>query len=437
MRPVKNQALYDADIRALRHDDGKKQLTDGRALYLLVRWLGTTARHSWRLDYKRPTGKRNTLVIGSYPEIGLALARERAQDARNLLAVGKDPAVERNEAAAAVIAKAQAQAKATELADAGKAPEGTFEYVWQDYIAHRHGTKSWSANYERTFRSELGRTVLPRFKDRQLHSITPREFMTLLRELMQAGEIARAHRVQTMCGKVWAWGMKYEYCDINVPTALGKVIDGVQQGNRGHLPALLEPDAIRELLKDIGHYGHESIRRCMQVCTLVWQRPGNVMNMEWSEVDLDGAMWVIPSWKLKRKTMSKAKGKPHHVPLAKQAVAILRDQHAVTGAGQYVFSTDGGANDLNKSALIEALERMGYQNKHCPHGFRAMGRTLCEEVLGYDGAILEAHLAHKPPAKMMGAAYMRATFVEKRKEVMQAWADHLDAIRRSDIKLAA
>lgn len=198
------------------------------------------------------------------------------------------------------------------------------------------------------------------------------------------------------------------------------------------MAAVLEPSKAGELLRAIEAYGGQpTTRAALELSALLFQRPGNVRMMEWAEVDLDNALWAIPPEKMKRTVHGKTNGRPHLVPLAPQAVAILKELHPLTGHGQYVFpSLLTGERPMSDNTVRTALRRMGYSNEQMTaHGFRAMARTLIAERLpGISSDVIEAQLAHGKSGPL-GMAYDRAEFMDQRRQMMQAWADYLDRLR--------
>ncbi|RYY90122.1 MAG: integrase, partial [Chitinophagaceae bacterium] len=198
-----------------------------------------------------------------------------------------------------------------------------------------------------------------------------------------------------------------------------------------HMPAITDPKRVGELLRSIEAYeGMPVTRAALQLAPLVFVRPGELRKAEWAEFDLDGAVWRIPSDRMKRSKAQKAMGTPHLVPLPRQAVEILRELKPLTGHGRYVFpSLRTGERPMSDNAVLSALRRMGYPKEEMTgHGFRAMARTMLAERLGIDEAVIEAQLAHSVKDSL-GRAYNRTEFVEQRRNMLQTWAEHLDLLR--------
>ena len=199
-----------------------------------------------------------------------------------------------------------------------------------------------------------------------------------------------------------------------------------------HMAAILEPVKVGELLRAVdGYSGQPLTRAALLLSALLFQRPGNVRAMEWGEIDVDRAMWTIPAEKMKRTIHGKVNGRPHLVPLAKQALAILEEVRPHSGHGQYVFPSQLSVKRcMSENTVRNALRRLGYGNDDMtPHGFRAMARTLLiEELPGVSADVIEAQLAHGKSGPL-GSAYDRAEFIKQRRTLMQTWADYLDQLR--------
>lgn len=197
------------------------------------------------------------------------------------------------------------------------------------------------------------------------------------------------------------------------------------------MAAVLEPVAAGALMRSIAAYdGQPVTRAALMLSALLFQRPGNIRMMEWAELDVDGALWSIPATKMKRTVAGKTNGRPHLVPLARQAIAILQDLQPLTGHGRFVFpSLLTGERPMSENTVRTALRRMGYDNDAMtPHGFRAMARTIMVEKLNVAPDVIEAQLAHGKSGPL-GAAYDRAEFMEQRRTMMHLWADYLDTLR--------
>jgi integrase len=411
----------DASIKAIKPGDSRKRLNDGDGLHLLLFVKG--GAHGWRLAYSF-NGARNILSLGTYPDTGLALARRKADEARKLIREGTDPSDVRK----AAKAEAERQRQAERLADAGQPPEGSFEAVAREWLATVHGAKSTAGHADRT-RIRMEQDLFPWIGRRPIGEIDAPELLACLRRVEARGAVETAHRVKYAAGQVFRYGIATGQCTRDPAADLRDALTPVQVR---HHAAITDPKRAGELLRAIAAYkGHGVTRAALQLAPLVFQRPGELRMAEWSEIDFEAAMWTIPSERMKRRKQDKASGPAHLVPLASQAVAILRELHPLTGHGRYLFpSLRTGERPMSDAAVIAALRRMGFpKDEMTGHGFRAMARTMLAERLGVSESVIEAQLAHAVP-DTLGRAYNRTEFTEQRRAMMQTWADYLDRLRK-------
>ena len=242
------------------------------------------------------------------------------------------------------------------------------------------------------------------------------------------GAIETTHRIKDACGQVFRYGIAAGHCTRNPAADLR---DALRPVPTRHHAAIVDPKRAGELLRDMMAYqGHPVTRAALQLSALLLLRPGEVRQLEWAWIDLDAATLTVPAEMMKRKKAEKANGVPHVVPLAPQAVAILRDLHPLTGHGRYVFPSlrkDGRC--MSENTVRSALRRMGYGNDDMTaHGFRAMARTMIAERLGIAPEVIEAQLAHAV-ADALGRAYNRTQYLEQRRDMMVKWAAYLDQLR--------
>lgn len=416
--------LSDKAIRAALKraaESGKpEKLSDGGGLRLDVQPSGSGW---WRLRY-RFAGKEGMLSLGVYPAVPLALARQRRDEARAQVAAGADPSAARkaNKAAQA------AQAEVTRIVEAGLPAPGTFEHVARDWLTRIHEAKVSAGHAERT-RIRFEQDAFPWIGRRPIADIDAPELLTVLRRVTARGAIETAHRLKDACGQVFRYGIASGACTRNPAADLRDALPPVPTR---HLAAIVEPKKAAELLRAMGDYaGHPITRAALALSALLFLRPGELRQLEWAWVDLDGAQVTIPGALMKRRKDEKQNGAPHIVPLAPQAVAIFRDLHPLTGAGQYVFpSLQSKDRPMSENTVNVALRRMGFDRQTATaHGFRAMARTMAAERLGIEPQVIEAQLAHAVP-DALGRAYNRTTFAEQRRELMAKWADYLDRLRK-------
>ena len=394
-------------------------ISDGGGLSLICRPDGGGW---WRLRYWI-LSKENRLSLGTYPEISLSDARKRRDDARKLIANGIDPSDDRKAVKAAKVATAKAQA----LEAAGLPGQNTFEHLAREWLKTVHEVKVSEGHAERT-RIRLEQDVFPWLGRRPIAEIESPDLLECLRRIEARGAIETAHRVKDSCGQVFRFGIASGACTRDPAASLK---DALRPVPTRHLAAIVEPKAAGALLRDIAEYqGHPVTRAALGLSALLLLRPGELRHMEWAWVDLDDALLTVPSEVMKRTKADKADGPPHLVPLAPQAVAILRNLHPLTGHGRYVFpALTTGERCMSENTVRSALRRLGYGNDDMTaHGFRAMARTMAAERLGIAAEVIEAQLAHAVP-DALGRAYNRTQYLEQRRDLMLKWADYCDRLR--------
>jgi integrase len=419
---AKNLIPGDKTILAIKPGDPRARLSDGDGLYLLLFVKGKA--HGWRFDYAIG-GKRKTLSLGTYPDTTLKAARIKADEFRKLVADGTDPSDNRK------VGKAQQQASAAAEAriDQGFAPVNSFEAVARDWVETVHQHKVSPGHAARTL-IRFEQDVFPWVGRTPIDALSAPELLAVLRRVEARGAIETTHRIKDACGQVFRFGVVTGLCARDPAADLR---DALKPVKTKHMATVTDPKRVGDLLRLIDTYtGYPTTRAALQLAPLVFQRPGNLRTMAWAELDLDEAVWTIPADKMKRSVEDKANRVPHVVPLALQAVAILRDIQPLTGQGDYVFpSVRGGDRPMSNMTLNGALQRMGIDTKAelTTHGFRAMARTMLAERLGVDEVVIEAQLAHKVKDSL-GRAYNRTQFAEQRRALMQQWADYLDRLRK-------
>lgn len=414
----------DATIKAIKPGDPRQRLSDGDGLYLRLFVKGGS--HGWRLDYTIH-GKRKNLSLGTYPNTGLALARRKAHEARQLVSQGVDP----SDARKADKAAKRRAIEAEQLADAGLPPADSFEAIAREWMATIHGVKVSDGHADRT-RIRLEQDIFPWIGRRPMAEIDAPELLLILRQVTERGAIETAHRLKDACGQVFRYGIATGVCSRNPAADLRDALPPVPTApprSRGR------PEARRRVAaRAMSDYaGHPVTRAALALSALLLLRPGELRQMEWAWIDFDAATVTIPGKLMKRKKADKANGAPHLVPLAPQALVILRELLPVTGGEgrRYVFqSLLTGERPMSENTVNTALRRLGFDRETATaHGFRAMARTMAAERLGIDAQIIEAQLAHAVP-DALGRAYNRTTFAEQRRELMVKWADYLDRLRK-------
>jgi integrase len=376
-------------------------LADGGGMYLEV---SPTGSKIWRMAYRQPSSKKNNrLTFGPYPEISLLEARERRAVARKLLAEEIDPASVRR------------QEQATRTADAAN----TFEALAREWLSKTAADRAESTQEKNT--DWLEKNIFPEIGTMPISTIRPPDVLAALRKIEARGAIESAHKIKQLCGRVFRYAVSSGFADRDVTTDLRGALSAIPAA---HFAAITDPRRAGDLMRSIHAYGgHAYATAALKLSPLVFQRPGEIRSMEWAEVDLDAAEWRIPGTKMKMKN-------DHIVPLAKQAVELLQAVHSMTGNGRYVFpSVRTGERCMSENTINAALRGMGYDKETMTaHGFRAMARTILDEVLGERVDLIEHQLAHavKDPN---GRAYNRTAHLPARRKMMQNWADYLDKLR--------
>lgn len=399
--------LTDTAIKNAKPGDKPIKLYDADGLLL---WVAPSGGKWWRLKY-RISGKEKMLSLGTYPEIGLRDARERRDEARRLLAEGIDPSDHRK---ATKSTRAQREAN-------------SFELVAREWYAKYAGT--WSASHGDRILRRLEANAFPWIGGKPTADLKPAEVLEVLRRVERRGTLETAHRLRDNIGQAMRYAVATGRAERDITADLRGALPPVQ---KRHFAAITEPTKVGELLRAIdGYSGTFPVTCALKLAPLLFQRPGELRLAEWPEFDLDGATWEIPGGRMKRTKVGKAAGPAHVVPLPSQAVAILRELQALTGIGRYVFpGVRTPTRPMSDNTLNAGLRRLGYDNETMTgHGFRAMARTILDEVLAFPPAIIEAQLAHavKDP---LGRAYNRTAHLPQRREMMQRWANYLDELRR-------
>lgn len=389
-------ALTDLAVRNAKPKDKPYKLADEKALHLSVTPAG--GKH-WRFKY-RFGGKEKLLSLGAYPDVSLARAREKRDDARRLLADGIDPSARR-------------KAEKAALAD-------TFKAVGEEFFAQR--SSLWAKTHVEKVRARLD-WLYECLGDRSVAAIGTAELLAPLRTLEAAGKGETARRSRIVAGQVFRYAIATGRAQNDPTVALRGALAPARVG---HHAAITEPQAFGELLRAIdGYTGEPVTRAALRLLPLVFTRPGEVRLAEWAEFDLDSATWVIPGRRMKM-------GTDHIVPLSTQAVAILREIHTLTGRRSLAFpSLRSRDRPISENTINAALRRLGYAKETMTgHGFRASARTMLDEVLGIRIDLIEHQLAHSV-RDPLGRAYNRTAHLAARREMMQQWADYLDRLKES------
>lgn len=399
--------LTDAECRNATCPTDKKRvrLTDSGGLYLEVTPNG---RKRWFWKYSRE-GKESRMALGNYPAVGLTAARKARDTAKLKKSDGFDPV----------------QARQLDRLKQAMSEGETFEHVAREW----YGKKSplWSGHHQTRELRNLEKDLFPWIGKRRIAEIEPVELLQTIRRVEARGSFDVAHRVLTTARGVFAYALATGKAGRNIAMDL----KGALTPHKGrHFAAITDPVKLGELIRAIrGYKGGLIVRAALQLAPMLFQRPTELRAAEWSEFDLDGALWSIQAKRMKRTYDGKENGDPHLVPLPAQAVAILRELHHLTGDGVLLFPGEKSRNiPISDNTLRAALQTLGYgSDVQTVHGFRATARTLLDEVLEFDPLVIEAQLAHTVK-DANGRAYNRTTYREQRAAMMQRWADFLDKL---------
>jgi integrase len=391
--------LTDMKVQKAKSQDKPISLFDGGGLYLLVT---PTGGKLWRFKY-RFDKKEKKIAFGTYPEISLMDARKRRDDARKLLANDIDPGAVR---------KAQKQAKVEEME--------TFEAIAREW--HEKFKSRWTEGHAHKIMRHLEIDLFPWIGARPIKDISAPELLAALRRIESRGAVDTAHRLRGISNMIFRYATATGRAQHNLAQDL---IGSLPPLKRRHLAALTEPNQVANLLRAIDNYHGSFIVRCaLRLSPLVFVRPGELRHMQWDEVDFEKAEWHIPAEKMKLR-------QPHIVPLSKQSLEILEEIRPLTGGGTYVFHGRTSNRPMSNNAILAALRNMGYTAEQMtPHGFRAMARTILDEVLQVRVDLIEAQLAHRV-LDVLGRAYNRTKHLPERQKMMQTWADYLEGLRES------
>lgn len=391
--------LSDTAIRAAKPKEKTYLMTDGEGMYLEITPAGGKW---WRFKY-RFDGKQKRLSLGTYPDTGLKEAREKRQEVRRLLATGVDPSENR---------------KAKKAAGSGDTAN-SFEVIAREWFGRQAPT--WVPSHSEKIISRLERDLFPWLGKQDIGTITAPELLAALRRIEDRGSVETAHRALQNCGQIFRYAIATGRADRDPCPALRGALTPVKQT---HYPAVTDPKKIGALLRAMDSYEGTLVTKCaLRLAPLVFVRPGELRAAEWSEIDLEKAEWIIPASRMKM-------GVAHLVPLSTQAVAILEEVQALTGDGRFVFpSARTKDRPMSDNAVLAALRRMGFPKEEMTgHGFRAMARTVLDEVLHFRPDYIEHQLAHSV-RDPNGRAYNRTAHIVERRQMMQGWANYLDGLK--------
>ncbi|MDE2561907.1 MAG: tyrosine-type recombinase/integrase [Sphingomonadales bacterium] len=393
-------ALSDVAIRSAKPRAKEYKLSDGGGLYMLVTPAGGKL---WRLKF-RVDGREKKLAIGAYPAIGLSDARKRRDDARELIATGADPSREKQQA------KHRAKVSAA----------NTFGEVASEFLDKRKREGLSTSTFEKSeyYISRMGSV----FGRMPIADIAVPDLLAVLRRIEATGNYETARRVLQLAGRVFRYAVATARLASDPSRDLRGALTAPQPTHYG---AIIDAKRAGELLRAIeGYEGHLLTRIAMQLSANVFVRPGELRHAEWSEIDLDAGVWIIPAGKMKMR-------KPHQVPLSRQSVELFGALHGITGPSGYAFpSIRSRTRPMSENTINAGLRRLGFAgDEMTAHGFRAMASTLLNESGKWNPDAIERALAHGDDDKVR-AAYHRGAHWKERVQMAQWWSDYLDTLRK-------
>ncbi|WP_444919986.1 tyrosine-type recombinase/integrase [Microbulbifer sp. CnH-101-G] len=394
--------LSDTKVRALKPREKKYIESDEKGLAIEVT---PTGAKRWVFRF-RLHGKRPEMAIGLYPDVSLKRARELRDEARQHVAEGIDPR----------------DIKRVRKESALEANRNSFAAVSDEWFAAKMAHLSSSSKDRATL--ALERDLKPYLGKRPISEISPPEVLRCLRRIESRGTLETAHRVKRVASQVFRFAVATGRADRDPTTDLTGALTPTK---KKHLAAITDPTEVGRLLTAIEEYqGTPVVRAALKLSPLLFCRPGELRKLEWAEINWEAKQIELPSEKMKM-------GQPHIIPLAEQSLAILRELEPLTGRCKYVFpSARGQSRPLSDNGVRTALRSLGYDNETMTaHGFRAMARTLLDEVLGFRVDYIEHQLAHEVK-DTLGRAYNRTKHLEQRAAMMQKWADYLDSLKASE-----
>lgn len=390
-------SLTDIKVRQAKPTGKRYKLYDEKGLYLEV---SASGGKWWRFKY-RFNNKEKLLSLGIYPDISLKEARDRRDSARNLVANGIDPSEHRKAHKTAAIEK----------------HSNNFESIAREWLTKQ--SARWTSGHSKRIVLRLEKDIFPWLGNMPITDITPPILLKTMRRIESRGAVETAHRALSNCGQIFRYAIATGRAEQDPSGDLKGALPPVKGT---HLASVTEPKQVGELLRTLDSYQGTFVVNCaLKLAPLVFVRPGELRSAKWEDMDLENAEW--------RFIVSKT-STPLIVPLVKQAVAILEDLHPLTGSSPYVFpSARSNGRPMSDNAILGAMRRLGIdKDTMCGHGFRAMARTILDEVLKVRPDYIEHQLAHavRDPN---GRAYNRTQYLPERKLMMQQWADYLDELK--------
>ena len=395
------QALKALAVAKAKPKDKPYKLTDGGGLYLLVKEAGKY----WRYDY-RHLGKRKTLALGVFPTITLEDAREAHQKAKRELDLNNvDPSA--------------TLSKKARVGAARVSQVQTVEAICREWLKLQ---SKWADSHRVKVKLRLKKDVYPELGPREIGSVTAPDVLRCLRLVESRGAVDSAHRIKHTLGQVFRYAIATGRAEHDPTASLRGALAKIDKQSYPHVT---DPKRLGEMLRAIeGYEGTFEVAQALRLLPLVFTRPGELRHAEWSEFDMERAVWTIPAERMKRK-----KNGNHVVPLSRQALGIVKALHKVNGEGVLLFpGARSVTRPISDNTLNAALRRLDVsKDEHVAHGFRHTASTLLNEQRGFDPDLIEVQLHHAD--RSMRGKYNKAAYFEERQKMMQAWADYLDSLR--------
>lgn len=403
--------LSDVQVRNAKPRQKPYKLFDGGGLFLDVAPHGSRI---WRMKFMQANGKSNTLTFGPYPEVSLREAREKRLEARRLLVNGIDPAKHRNDA------------KRLAATNAGN----TFEKVAREWYANKVPT--WSERTSKNMIQRLHADIFPEIGNRPIHELKHHDVIAALRKIEDRGATEIAHRMKAVCSQIFSYAIQCGLTDRNLVVDMKDVLKIRKASHFAAIDADDLPTFLGVIQRNEARM-FQPTRIALRLMLLVFVRTSELIETPWSEIDLEKGEWIIPWQRMKRgKLTVNPDTTNHHVCLSRQALALLRELHALTGRSKHLFPNQRDPKKpISNNTILAVLERMGYKGRMTGHGFRALAMSTIKEQLGYRHEVVDRQLAHAPKDKI-ASAYDRAQFLQERRHMMQDWADYLDAVEKGN-----
>lgn len=399
--------LTEMQVRNAKPKEKPYKLFDGGGLYLDVAPSGSRI---WRLKFRQPNGKENRLTFGPYPEITLQEAREKRLAARRLMLAGADPAKHRDDARRLAAERAA----------------NTFEKIAREWYANKVPT--WSERTAKNMIQRLEADIFPQIGTRPIGELKHRDLIAALRKIEERGATEIAHRLKAVCSQIFSYAIQCGLTERNLVVDMKDVLKTRRASHFAAIDADELPAFLAALERNEARM-FQPTRIALRLMLLIFVRTSELIETQWSEIDLEKGEWIIPWQRMKRgKLTVNPDTTNHHVCLSRQACALLRELHAITGRSKYLFPNQRDHNKpISNNTILVALARMGYKGRMTGHGFRALAMSTIKERLGYRHEVVDRQLAHAPKDKV-ASAYDRAQFLAERGRMMQDWADYIDSI---------